>query len=122
MAREWLYVEVVADDQVDNFSNPQSLIHVHPRRTCNAIGGRLVVGRYGSASPFALLPLGPIDSDSRKIEPGDVFWAFAGPNHEGENSSPRLFAAARLGAVVAKDVALPDLSLGDPRRRHASGP
>ena len=53
-------------------------------------------------------PLGPVESDSRKIEPGDVFWALRGPNHEGEDFIAEAFRRGAAGAVVARDVAAPD--------------
>lgn len=40
------------------------------------IGGQLAMGGKLDAPSTALL--GPVQSDSRKIEPGDVFWASAG--------------------------------------------
>jgi UDP-N-acetylmuramoyl-tripeptide--D-alanyl-D-alanine ligase len=52
-------------------------------------------------------PLGPVASDSRKIGPGEVFWALRGPNHEGETFAAEAFQRGAAGAVVAKDVALP---------------
>ena len=53
-------------------------------------------------------PLGPIESDSRKIEPGDVFWALRGPNHAGEKFTDEAFRRGASGAVVADDVAVPE--------------
>jgi len=57
---------------------------------------------------FCATPLGPIQSDSRKIEPGDVFWALRGPNHTGEDFLADAFRRGAAGAVVARDVAVPD--------------
>ena len=82
---------------------------------CTATGGRQ------AASGFALLadpsgsPVGPIVSDSRTIEPGDVFWALHGPNHRGEDFIGEAFSRGAAGAVVSKDVALDfsPLSLGE---------
>ena len=65
-------------------------------------GGRLcrgdTLGDLGDA------PLGPVQSDSRKIEPGDVFWALRGPNHEGENFTGEAFRRGASGAVVANSL------------------
>jgi UDP-N-acetylmuramoyl-tripeptide--D-alanyl-D-alanine ligase len=72
---------------------------------CNVIGGRLLRGEGLGESSDA--PLGPIASDSRKIEPGEVFWTLHGPNHDGENFVADAFCRGAAGAVVAKDVALP---------------
>jgi UDP-N-acetylmuramoyl-tripeptide--D-alanyl-D-alanine ligase len=72
---------------------------------CNVIGGRLSQGDGLGDSSAA--PLGPIGSDSRKIEPGEVFWALRGPNHEGERFVADAFRRGASGAVVADDVALP---------------
>ena len=47
-------------------------------------------------------------SDSRTIEPGDVFWALRGPNHDGEQFVAEAFRRGAAGAVVAEDVAVPD--------------
>jgi UDP-N-acetylmuramoyl-tripeptide--D-alanyl-D-alanine ligase len=71
-----------------------------------AIGGRLALGSK-SGDPSAA-PLGPVQSDSRRIEPGDVFWALCGPNHAGEDFLAEAFCRGAAGAVVARDVALPD--------------
>lgn len=70
------------------------------------IGGRLCRGN--TLGDIAHLPLGPVQSDSRKIEPGDVFWALHGPNHEGESFVGDAFRRGAIGAVVARNVAVPD--------------
>lgn len=72
----------------------------------DAIGGRLC--RNDTLGDVANAPLGPVQSDSRKIEPGDVFWALRGPNHEGENFVGEAFRQGAAGAVVAKNIAVPD--------------
>ena len=72
---------------------------------CSAIGGRLLTGE-GLGEPSAS-SLGPIASDSRKIQPGEIFWALRGPNHEGEQFVAEAFRRGAMGAVVAKEVALP---------------
>lgn len=70
------------------------------------IGGRLCRG--DTLGDVADMPLGPVQSDSRKIEPGDVFWALHGPNYEGESFVGEAFRRGAAGAVVAKQVAVPD--------------
>ncbi len=47
-------------------------------------------------------PLGPVVSDSRAIEPGDVFWALHGPNHRGEEFLEEAFRRGASGAVVGE--------------------
>lgn len=72
----------------------------------NVLGGRLhcshAVGELDAA------PLGPIQSDSRHIEPGDVFWALRGANHAGEQFIDEAFQRGASGAIAASDVLLPD--------------
>ncbi|MBU4273412.1 MAG: UDP-N-acetylmuramoyl-tripeptide--D-alanyl-D-alanine ligase [Planctomycetes bacterium] len=68
---------------------------------CNAIGGRLMPDDLLNA------PLGPVASDSRRIESGDVFWALNGPNYEGGQFAGEAFSRGARGAVVARDVAVP---------------
>ncbi len=72
----------------------------------NVIGGRFARG--GLLGGLSDAPLGPVQSDSRKIEPGDVFWALRGPNHQGENFVDEAFRRGASAAVVARDVAVPD--------------
>ncbi len=72
----------------------------------DVIGGRLCRG--DTLGDLSDAPLGPVQSDSRKIEPGDVFWALRGPNHEGEQFVGEAFRRGALGAVVAKNVPVPD--------------
>ena len=72
----------------------------------HAIGGRLTLG--SKSGDWSAMPLGPVESDSRKIEPGDVFWALRGPNHAGEDFLAEAFRRGAAGAVVARDVAVPD--------------
>jgi UDP-N-acetylmuramoyl-tripeptide--D-alanyl-D-alanine ligase len=71
-----------------------------------ALGGRLC--QSDTAGQLADAPLGPVQSDSRKIEPGDVFWALRGPNHRGEEFIDEAFRRGAAGAVVAADVSVPD--------------
>ena len=69
----------------------------------DVLGGRLCRGE-----DFVDGPLGPIVSDSRRIGSGEVFWALRGPNHRGEQFVDKAFERGAAGAVVGKDVAVPD--------------
>ncbi|MEN6405839.1 MAG: UDP-N-acetylmuramoyl-tripeptide--D-alanyl-D-alanine ligase [Thermoguttaceae bacterium] len=71
-----------------------------------AIGGRLRCSDApGSADPS---PLGPVQSDSRRIEPGNVFWALRGPNHHGEMFLDEAFRRGASGAVVSDESPRPE--------------
>ncbi len=61
---------------------------------CTAIGGRLL------PEEAACAPLGPVVSDSRRIEPGDVFWALCGPKYDGGQFTGEAFARGARGAVI----------------------
>jgi len=52
--------------------------------------------------------LGRIETDSRRIEPGDVFWALRGPNHDGSDFAADAFRRGAAGAVVGKPVDVPE--------------
>ncbi len=71
----------------------------------SVLGGRLLPGDAVGASTDA--PLGPIATDSRKIESGEVFWAIRGPNHDGEDFVAAAFGRGAAGAIVARDIAVP---------------
>jgi len=64
------------------------------------------------------LPLGAIATDSRNVEPGEVFWAISGPHHDGAKFVSEAFRRGASGAVVGRPVALPDyhwtLQVDDP--------
>ena len=88
---------------------------------CNAIGGRLCSRRHARRRR-PMRRWGRSQSDSRKIEPGDVFWALRGPNHEGEQFVGEAFRRGAAGAVVGQETSpVPDVPLGRSRRRHAPG-
>jgi UDP-N-acetylmuramoyl-tripeptide--D-alanyl-D-alanine ligase len=70
-----------------------------------AIGGRFCRGDMRGDVPAG--SLGPIQSDSRKIEPGDVFWALRGSNYRGEAFCDEAFRRGAVGAVVADNVLVP---------------
>ncbi|MHC4177858.1 MAG: UDP-N-acetylmuramoyl-tripeptide--D-alanyl-D-alanine ligase, partial [Planctomycetota bacterium] len=69
---------------------------------CNAIGGQWSGGGAATAQ------LGPVVIDSRRAEPGVVFWALRGPNHDGNDFVDEAFRRGALGVVVNKTVRVPD--------------
>ena len=83
------------------------LFHVDPRRTPSCDRRPVGAGRQ-ARRPVQPRCWGRSQSDSRKIEPGDVFWALRGPNHDGEDFLADAFRRGAAGAVVARDVAVPD--------------
>lgn len=65
----------------------------------------VVGGRLTSLRPridAAETPVGRIVTDSREIEPGDVFWALKGPNHDGADFIREAFARGAKAAVAAR--------------------
>jgi UDP-N-acetylmuramoyl-tripeptide--D-alanyl-D-alanine ligase len=70
---------------------------------CAAIGGRQAACGFAQLPHPSKVRLGPIQSDSRAIEPGDVFWALHGPNYRGEQFVAEAFRRGAAGAVVPKD-------------------
>ncbi len=70
------------------------------------IGGRLRRGVM--LDPADDTPLGPIQSDSRQVEPGDIFWALQGPKYQGEKFVDEAFRRGAAGAIVSHEVAVPD--------------
>jgi len=56
----------------------------------------------GGTGPLGTMPLGRIVADSRQIEPGDVFWALAGPNHEAASFCEEAMRRGAAGAVVPR--------------------
>lgn len=68
----------------------------------NVLGGRLCRGDM--AGDLSIAPLGPVQSDSRRIEPGDVFWTLRGQKHDGEDFIGEAFRRGASGAIVAKNV------------------
>ncbi len=71
-----------------------------------AIGGKLEpVAASGHAAEA--VPLGRVATDSRQVEPGDVFWALPGANHDGADFAPQAFARGAGGVVAERPVATP---------------
>jgi UDP-N-acetylmuramoyl-tripeptide--D-alanyl-D-alanine ligase len=72
----------------------------------DAIEGRLILSEtLGSVNS---LPLGPVVTDSRKVQPGDVFWGLRGANYDGARFVSEAFHRGASGAVVAKSVVVPE--------------
>ncbi len=67
----------------------------------NAIGGRLL------PESAAAIRLGPIVTDSRRLELGEVFWALRGPNHDGVDFAGEAFNRGAVGTVVQREVHVP---------------
>jgi len=64
------------------------------------IGGRL---RMATLPPRAgeAAPLGRIVTDSRQVQPGDVFWGLAGPKFDGSAFADAAYGRGAAGVVVA---------------------
>ncbi len=73
---------------------------------CAAIDGRQAACGFATLANPADVPLGRIQSDSRSIQSGDVFWALHGPNHRGETFVGEAFSRGAAGAVVNGDFPL----------------
>ena len=72
----------------------------------NTIGGTLQPALGAECDPKATR-LGRIVADSRQVEPGDVFWALAGENHDGADFASEAFAREAIGVVAARPVEAP---------------
>lgn len=72
----------------------------------DVIGGRLSSG--GGLGAAAGVTVGAVESDSRRVQPGNVFWALQGPRYEGEAFVADAWERGAGGAVVAKDVNVPE--------------
>jgi len=71
-----------------------------------ATHGQLLSTRPAAAA--AATRLGAVVIDSRRIEPGDVFWALPGRNHDGAEFLPDAFDRGAVAAVTARAVASSD--------------
>jgi UDP-N-acetylmuramoyl-tripeptide--D-alanyl-D-alanine ligase len=60
-----------------------------------ATGGRLIQGEPGAG-------VGPISTDSRRVEPGQVFWALKGPNFDAHDFLDAELAKRCAGWVVGE--------------------
>jgi UDP-N-acetylmuramoyl-tripeptide--D-alanyl-D-alanine ligase len=63
-----------------------------------AIGGQWLPAPPPSET--VMRPLGRVCIDSRRLEPGEVFWALRGPHHDGADFTAEAFARGAVGAVV----------------------
>lgn len=70
------------------------------------IGGTLQPDSGAECDPRATR-LGRVVADSRQVEPGDVFWALVGPNHDGADFAGEAFARGAMGVVAARMVEAP---------------
>ncbi len=73
----------------------------------NAIGGK-ILSIPSLDERESCVHLGPVSIDSRQINPGDVFWALDGANHNGSDFAASAFAAGAHVAVVGRAVEVPD--------------
>ncbi len=65
------------------------------------VGGLWKSGGDGEWDP-ACAPLGRIVTDSRQLEPGDVFWALTGSRRDGAEFVGEAFQRGAAGAVVSR--------------------
>jgi UDP-N-acetylmuramoyl-tripeptide--D-alanyl-D-alanine ligase len=65
--------------------------------------GRVLPEGAGPQGCPAAAPLGRIETDSRQIQPGDVFWSLQGPNHGRASSVEEALRHGAAGAVVPRD-------------------
>jgi len=70
------------------------------------IGGRLLTPKTRTPDEQGT-PLGKIVTDSRLVEPGDVFWALRGLQHDGADFAQEAFNRKAAGVVVQKTVKAP---------------
>jgi len=75
----------------------------------SVLDGRLLTGPAGSARAIDVraTELGPVVSDSRAIEAGQVFWALRGPRHEGSDFAADAFQRGAVGVVASRPVEVP---------------
>jgi UDP-N-acetylmuramoyl-tripeptide--D-alanyl-D-alanine ligase len=64
-----------------------------------------VLNRAAHASREAqATPLGKVVTDSRRVEPGDIFWALVGKHYNGVRFAPEAFARGASGMVASETV------------------
>ncbi len=78
--------------------NPPTL-----RDLCKTIGGRLAID---GPAPYGV-PLGPIATDSRRVNRGDVFWALRGLKYDGNDYAGEAFERGAAGAIVTEPTPAP---------------
>jgi len=89
------------------------LPHAGPLPAMNTIAqlSAVIDGRVHSPESDASgaeVALGRIVTDSRQVEPGDVFWALRGRRHDGAEFVGEAFRRGAVVAVVARTVEIPD--------------
>ena len=71
----------------------------------NTIRGSLLSHHAPGSRPAqrgGAVRFGQIVTDSRQVEPGDLFWALRGPKHDGADFVDRAFSRGAIAAVIAK--------------------
>jgi len=71
----------------------------------HAIGGTVRVP--SGIRDARVVRLGHVATDSRQVEPGDVFWALSGTHRDGVEFAGEAFARGAAGAVVHRPVEAP---------------
>ena len=71
-----------------------------------AVGGTLHLASGAALEPAAM-PLGRIVTDSRAVEPGDVFWALVGRRYDGAEFAEEAFQQGAAGVIAARPVGVP---------------
>lgn len=67
------------------------------------VGGRLALGAMPPVDREAA-PVGRVVTDSRTVEPGDVFWALRGPHHDGANFADEAYGRGATGVVAGRHI------------------
>ncbi len=70
------------------------------------IGGRIIAIRAQGDPPAA--PVGPVETDSRLVEPGDVFWALRGARRDGNDFAAEALTRGAAGVVVSRPIQVPE--------------
>ncbi len=71
-----------------------------------AIGGKLKPA-VGTVAQLSDTGLGPVVTDSRQVEPGDVFWAIRGRRYDGTNFAAEALRRGAAGVIVRRKVKVP---------------
>jgi len=71
-----------------------------------AVNGQLLPS--AATRDAAATPIGPVATDSRRVETGDLFWALKGPNHDGADYVEEAFNCGATAVVVGKEADVPN--------------
>ncbi len=71
------------------------------RDLIEAVSGRLIQGNINAL-------VNPVSIDSRTLNPGDLFFALAGPNFDGYNFIIDAFGKGASGIVISKKINFPE--------------